>query len=313
MVTAPRTRTARRAKRDARQTAAAIPSVLPMVRDPGETEIPEAICPICRRSMIPQRRILSEGGVENTTVSSSPYWEMEGDSTRHFAIILGSRGRGTLRLLRYADRVEVPELFESVKAHMVQAIREWLARGWLLPAEMQSLLLVQQGQPPMLPEPLAQDIQDIVVVPVEGIEPPEPKPRRRKPVRVSVEGIAPPPPETRPMRRKPGRVPIRDLLMSQARALLSRIQPLIDSPSDDGIATLCLDMLHLFDAGLNAIESTSHKARTTSEERERINRFVDILEKASTHCEEARNAFTSNNLDEYGRAMEDLRAVLQEV
>lgn len=71
------------------------------------------------------------GGARGSEDQKSAYWQVEGDYTRHFGIVLGSRGRGTLKLMRYLAKDDVPELFNSVKSHLLKAIGEWGSLGWL--------------------------------------------------------------------------------------------------------------------------------------------------------------------------------------
>lgn len=108
--------------------------VIPAVA-PAEVKVMlEAICPVCGRS-IPERRVTR--WLSSVAVETQPYFDsIEWDENKPFGVALSAAGRGSLRDWNYITPEEAPELFEAVKARLIQAVKEWVAKGWIAKEEI---------------------------------------------------------------------------------------------------------------------------------------------------------------------------------
>jgi len=93
-----------------------------------------ALCPICGRSIHEQRATARNiyGALEK-----KPYFEtIDWDADKPFGVRLATSGRGSFKNWDYIDRDEAPELFEALKKRFLEAIKEWLHKGWLSKEEV---------------------------------------------------------------------------------------------------------------------------------------------------------------------------------
>lgn len=92
-----------------------------------------AFCPVCGHS-IPEKRAKKIGYV---TVDRVPYFEsINWDANKPFGVSYSAAGRGSLRDWQYITPEEAGELFEAMKARFIQAIEEWIKKGWLEKGEI---------------------------------------------------------------------------------------------------------------------------------------------------------------------------------
>jgi len=91
-----------------------------------------AICPCCGKT-IPEKRAIKAGYV---TVDRVDYFASIGwVENKPFGVSYSPGGRGSMGT-DYISPEDAPELFEAVKARFLQAIREWLGKGWIKPEEL---------------------------------------------------------------------------------------------------------------------------------------------------------------------------------
>lgn len=122
-----------RKKRSEKTTAAVRPAPAPPEVAKVAGEILEAFCPVCGRT-VPQNRALKVGGV---VVGKVGYFEsIDWDPNKPFGVAKEASGRGSLANFRYINPDEAPELFEVLKARLIQALKEWINKGWLSPDEI---------------------------------------------------------------------------------------------------------------------------------------------------------------------------------
>ena len=119
-----------RRKRSEKAGAVAIrptPAPIEVPARVGERMV-SAICPLCGRT-IPEKRAIKMGYV---TVDKVGYFEgIEWDPEKPFGVVYEAGGRGSLRNWQYISPEDAPELFEALKARFIQALREWINKGWL--------------------------------------------------------------------------------------------------------------------------------------------------------------------------------------
>jgi len=88
-----------------------------------------AFCPVCGKSISERRVTLREGTVP---LETQPYFEsIEWNKDNPFGTTVLAAGRGSFTQWEYINPEDAPELFEAVKARLIQAVREWIDRGWL--------------------------------------------------------------------------------------------------------------------------------------------------------------------------------------
>jgi hypothetical protein len=91
-----------------------------------------AICPCCGKT-IPEKRAIKAGYV---TVDWVDYFaSIKWDENKSFGVSYSPGGRGSMET-DYIGPEDAPELFEAVKARFLQAIKEWLGKGWIKPEEL---------------------------------------------------------------------------------------------------------------------------------------------------------------------------------
>lgn len=106
------------------------------------TLIRQAICPICGTAH----------GIQVTeTVPGKPYiklrrgnyWDRTKsfDPNKPFGVIQETLGRGTFRLVGYFSPEEDQDgFFPLVKARMLQAMKEWVDKGWITKEEVEGII-----------------------------------------------------------------------------------------------------------------------------------------------------------------------------
>lgn len=86
-----------------------------------------AICPVCGRT-VPEKRAIRIGYV---TVDKVDYFSsIEWDENKPFGVSYSPRGRGSMEW-NYIGPEEASALFEAVRSRLIQAVREWIKKGWL--------------------------------------------------------------------------------------------------------------------------------------------------------------------------------------
>jgi len=114
------------------------PKPAPARREAAVAErIIAALCPVCGRS-IPEKRAIRIG---YTTVDHIGYFaSIDWDENKAFGICYAAAGRGSLKDWEYISPEEAPELFEAVKARLIQAVGEWITKQWVNKEELRQLL-----------------------------------------------------------------------------------------------------------------------------------------------------------------------------
>ena len=124
---------ARKKRGEIKATAVAVrpapsPKIVPLVAE----RVISALCPVCGRS-VPEKRAIKVGYV---TVDRVPYFaSIDWDENKPFGVAFSAGGRGSLRDWHYISPDDAPELFEAVKARLIQAVKEWIKKGWISPEE----------------------------------------------------------------------------------------------------------------------------------------------------------------------------------
>lgn len=114
------------------------PRELPSVTPVSAKAIMEALCPVCGRA-IPERRGTVKSKLGN--LETQPYFEsIDWDKNKPFGIRLPTNGKASFKNWDYIDRDEAPELFEALKNRFLQALNEWLEKGWITREEVTELL-----------------------------------------------------------------------------------------------------------------------------------------------------------------------------
>ena len=127
-----------RKKRSLAEAVAVKPAPAPMVVAPKVAErVMAAICPLCGRA-VPEKRAIKSGYI---TVDRKPYFDsIDWDENKPFGVAYPLTGRGSLRDWEYISPEQAPELFEALRQRFIQALREWINKGWLSQEEIRSLL-----------------------------------------------------------------------------------------------------------------------------------------------------------------------------
>lgn len=90
-------------------------------------------CPVCGRT-ISQFRAIKVGYV---TVDQLRYFEsIDWDPSKPFGISFAAGGRGSLQDWAYISPEDAPELFEALKGRFLDALGEWLTKGWIKHEEL---------------------------------------------------------------------------------------------------------------------------------------------------------------------------------
>lgn len=102
----------------------------------GVGEDLQALCPVCGKTIVD--RAVKFGGV---TVGRTPYFEtIDFDPNKPFGVAMATAGRGSFANWRYIQPEEAPELFSQVRNRLLQAIKEYLDKGWLTSEDIRNLL-----------------------------------------------------------------------------------------------------------------------------------------------------------------------------
>jgi len=101
-------------------------------------KITSAICPVCGKT-IHEKRAIKAGYV---TVDHIGYFaSIDWDPNKPFGIRQEASGRGSLsNPPEYIEPEQAPELFEAVKARFLAALKEWLGKKWISPADLQDII-----------------------------------------------------------------------------------------------------------------------------------------------------------------------------
>ena len=120
-------------KKSASQPSSARSSQIPLPsarrRSSSSATITNAFCPTCGRT-IPEYHVLtrtSYGAGERQPYFESIAW----DPHHPFGLRLSAAGKGSLTDWQYINPEDAPELFEALKGRFINAIKEWVAKGWL--------------------------------------------------------------------------------------------------------------------------------------------------------------------------------------
>lgn len=118
----------KRKRSEVREAAApAIQPVTTILAPAGK--ILRAFCPVCGKSISDRRTTLRQGAI---TLETRPYFEsIEWDENKPFGTAILAAGRGSFTQWEYINPGDAPELFEAVRARLIQAVREWVNKGWL--------------------------------------------------------------------------------------------------------------------------------------------------------------------------------------
>lgn len=112
------------------------PALAPTEAVEAAERILGAKCPICGKTIIEKRAVKVAG----VTVGKVGYFDnIEWREDYPFGISFAAGGRGSLRDWHYIGPEDAPELFEAVKARFIQALKEWINKGWLSPDEISQL------------------------------------------------------------------------------------------------------------------------------------------------------------------------------
>lgn len=125
-----------RLKRSAKRAAVAVaPEIRPIPRT--AERLFGAHCPLCGRN-IPQNRAIKIGYV---TVDRVGYFgSIDWDPDKPFGVSFAAGGKGAFKDWRPIDPEDAPEFFEALKGRFIDALKEWLAKGWLTREEVESTL-----------------------------------------------------------------------------------------------------------------------------------------------------------------------------
>lgn len=95
-----------------------------------------ALCPVCGKTVTD--RAVKLGGV---TVGKTPYFEtIEWDKDKPFGVAIATGGRGSFTEWHHISKEDAPELFEGLKERLLQAVKEWLDKGWIEGAKVKELI-----------------------------------------------------------------------------------------------------------------------------------------------------------------------------
>lgn len=123
-----------RKKRSERLAEVAVrPAPKPVVTGVVAQRVIGCFCPVCGRT-ISQFRAIKAGYV---TVDQLRYFEsIDWDPSKPFGISFDAAGRGSLANWEYIGPEDAPELFEAAKGRFLQALKEWLDKGWIKREEL---------------------------------------------------------------------------------------------------------------------------------------------------------------------------------
>ena len=118
----------------AKRTEVVVPK--PVVRERPTKFTLYALRPVCGKTLTD--RAVKLGGV---TVGKTPYFEtIEWDKNKPFGVAIATGGRGSFTEWHHISEKDAPELFEGLKGRLLQALQEWLDKGWIERAEVKELV-----------------------------------------------------------------------------------------------------------------------------------------------------------------------------
>ena len=98
----------------------------------------QALCPVCGRS-IPENRVTVRGTYG--AIETQPYFDsIQWDPAKPFGMKMPANGKNSFAGWDYIDISEAPELFEALKKRFLDAIKEWVDKGWLSKKELQRII-----------------------------------------------------------------------------------------------------------------------------------------------------------------------------
>jgi hypothetical protein len=95
----------------------------------------QAFCPVCGR-MVMDRQVGDPLSPRTVDYFDSIEW----DPDKPFGVAKSLAGYSSLRDWRYITPEEAPELFAGMRARFLQALREWLDKGWISREEIKGVL-----------------------------------------------------------------------------------------------------------------------------------------------------------------------------
>lgn len=102
----------------------------------------QALCPLCGRA-IPERRVTVRSNLG--ALETKPYFDsIDWDPDKPFGIRLPTNGKGSFKDWSYIDKDEAPVLFEALKRRFLEALREWVDKGWITEDEVANLIAIHQ-------------------------------------------------------------------------------------------------------------------------------------------------------------------------
>lgn len=94
-----------------------------------------AHCPICGKAI--QDRAVKVG---YATVGHTPYFEsIDWQADKPFGVSHPAAGRGSFKDSQPINPQDAPELFEAMKGRFLQALREWVNKGWISQKELEEV------------------------------------------------------------------------------------------------------------------------------------------------------------------------------
>ena len=121
-----------RLKRSEKATRVAVE---PAVRPPSRVteRLYGAHCPVCGRQI--KNRAIKIGYV---TVDRIGYFaSIDWDPNKPFGVSFAAGGKGAFKDWQPIGPEEAPELFEAVKKRLIDALREWVDKGWISREEIE--------------------------------------------------------------------------------------------------------------------------------------------------------------------------------
>jgi len=91
--------------------------------------IVSAFCPVCART-VPEKR-----ATKRTPLGASetkPYFDsIEWRPDQPFGLRHSAAGKASFKDWSYINPDDAPELFEAMKGRFLEAVKEWIAKGWI--------------------------------------------------------------------------------------------------------------------------------------------------------------------------------------
>ena len=95
-----------------------------------------ALCPVCGRT-ISEFRALRVGYV---TIGKVRYFDsIDWDPNKAFGVKYQAGGRGSFQEIEQIQPEHAPELFHAVKTRLLQALKEWVQKGWIDKKELDDI------------------------------------------------------------------------------------------------------------------------------------------------------------------------------